>query len=64
MRTHPVRVGHLVVGLVFLGLAGSWALLETDLVGLETLAWLAPTTLVVAGVVGLVALFLRRSARE
>jgi hypothetical protein len=26
MRTHPVNVAHLVFGLVFLGVAGCWAL--------------------------------------
>ena len=55
MRTHPLNVTNLVVGLVFLGLAGSWALQEAGAVDFDQLRWLLPLTLVVAGVVGLVA---------
>jgi len=55
MKTHPLNVSYLVVGLVFLGIAGSWALRAADLVNPGQLDWLFPLTLVVAGVVGLVA---------
>jgi len=55
MRTHPLNVSYLVVGLVFLGLSGSWALRESGVVDLGEAEWLLPATLVVAGVVGLVA---------
>jgi hypothetical protein len=55
MRTHPLNVTYLVVGLVFLGLAGSWALRESGLVVLDDAEWLLPLMLVAAGVVGLVA---------
>ena len=55
MRTHPLNVTYLVVGLVFLGLAGSWALRASGLVVLEDADWLLPLMLVAAGVVGLVA---------
>jgi hypothetical protein len=63
-RTHPLNVSYLVVGLVFLGLAGSWALREAGVVDLGEVRWLFPLTLVVAGLVGLVAMAakgLRRS---
>ncbi len=55
MRTHPLNVSYLVVGLVFLGLSGSWALRESGVVDLGDAEWLLPATLVVAGVIGLVA---------
>lgn len=55
MRTHPLNVSYLVVGLVFLGLAGSWALRASGVVDLGEAEWLLPLTLVVAGGVGLVA---------
>jgi hypothetical protein len=61
MRNHPVNFSYLVVGLVFLGLAGSWALRESGLVDLGGLRWLLPLTLIVAGVVGLVAFAARRN---
>lgn len=54
-RTHPVNVSYLVVGLVFLGIATSWALRQAGVVDLAEVRWLLPLTLVVAGVVGLVA---------
>ena len=55
MKKHPLNVGHLVVGLVFLGIAGSWLLRETGVIDLDEVQWLLPLTLVVAGVIGLVA---------
>lgn len=55
MKTHPVNVSYLVVGLVFLGIAGSWALRESGVVDVGEVQWLFPLTLVTAGVIGLVA---------
>jgi len=55
MKTHPVNVSYLVVGLVFLGIAGSWALRESGVVNVGEVQWLLPLTLVMAGVIGLVA---------
>jgi len=55
MKTHPVNVSYLVVGLVFLGIAGSWALRESGVVDVGEFQWLLPLTLVMAGVIGLVA---------
>ncbi len=46
-------VVHLVVGLVFLGLAGLWALAASGVVDSED-TWLVPGLLVVAGAAGLV----------
>jgi hypothetical protein len=54
-RTHPLNVSYLVVGLVFLGIAGSWALRVAGVVAATDVRWLLPLVLVAAGVVGLVA---------
>ena len=53
--THPLNVSYLVVGLVFLGIAGSWALRTAGIVDNRDVGWLLPAVLVAAGVVGLVA---------
>ncbi len=66
MRTpgfHPLNVSYLVVGLVFLGLAGSWGLREAGIVDLAQVQWLLPLILVVAGLVGLVAMIAKGIAR-
>lgn len=55
MKTHPLNIGYLVVGLVFLGIAASWALREAELIELGEVRWLLPLTLVIAGAVGLIA---------
>ncbi len=65
--THPLNVSYLVVGLVFLGLAGAWALRTAGVVDTRELGWLLPLTLVGAGAVGLVgfaAKGLRRSRSQ
>ena len=53
--THPLNVSYLVVGLVFLGLSGSWALRTAGVVNNHDVGWLLPLVLVTAGAVGLVA---------
>lgn len=53
--THPVSVAYLVVGLVFLGLAGSWALREAGVVDSGEARWALPLILVLAGLLGLLA---------
>jgi hypothetical protein len=55
MKTHPLNVSYLVVGLVFLGLAGSWLLGENGVIDLDSIQWLLPVTLVGAGAIGLIA---------
>ena len=50
-----VKVAHLVFALLFLGAAGIWALVETDVITAERLTVLAPALLIAAGVVGLAA---------
>ena len=61
MKTHPLNVSYLVVGLAFLGIAGSWALRESGVI--DSVDWLLPLTLVVAGGIGLVA-FVAKSLRR
>jgi hypothetical protein len=53
--THPLNVSYLVVGLIFLGIAGSWALHSSGVVDTEGVEWLIPAVLVAAGAIGLVA---------
>jgi hypothetical protein len=53
---HPVNVGHLVMGLAFLGLVGVWALIVNDVVDNEDIRWLLPVPWVLAGLGGLAAL--------
>lgn len=50
-----VKVPHLVLGLLLLGAAATWALLATGVVDADTLPYLGPGLLVAAGVVGLAA---------
>lgn len=52
---HSVKVPHLVFGLLFLGVAGIWALGASDVISGEHLAVLGPAVLIIAGVVGLAA---------
>jgi hypothetical protein len=52
---HPVNVGHLVMGIAFLGLALIWALIESGVASASDLRWLLPVPWVAAGVVGLAA---------
>ena len=49
----PVSIPHLVMGLVFLGIAGSWGLQEAGVIGSVEVQWVLPLILVTAGAVGL-----------
>jgi hypothetical protein len=52
---HPVNIGHLVMGVAFLGLVVIWALIESGAASASDLRWMLPVPWVAAGVVGLVA---------
>lgn len=52
---HPVNVGHLVMGLAFLGLVAVWAIVQSDAVDDDDIRWLLPLPWVLAGAAGLVA---------
>lgn len=53
-RRHPLELGPLVVGIVFLGIVAAWALVELGVVGLPDAAWLLPAVLIGAGGMGVV----------
>ncbi len=61
---HPVNIGHLVMGLAFLGLVVIWALIAGDVVRGDDIRWLLPVPWVLAGGAGLLATALaaRRSS--
>src|SRR5680860_979913 len=50
-----VKIPHLVFGLLFLGIAGVWALVLTDVITEDRLTIIAPAVLIGAGVIGLAA---------
>jgi hypothetical protein len=54
-QSRGTSVPHLVMGLVFLGLAGSWVLHEVGVIESVQVQWLLPLILVVAGAAGLLA---------
>ncbi len=53
--TKPLNIGYLVVGLVFIGLSGTWLLNETGVIDPEGFQWLLPAILLGAGLIGLFA---------
>ena len=50
-----LSVMHLVMGLVFLGIAGLWGLHAADVIGSVDVKWLVPLIFVFAGAAGLLA---------
>lgn len=52
---HTVNVGHLVMGLAFVGLVAVWGAVELDLVPDDNVRWLLPLPWVFAGAAGLIA---------
>jgi hypothetical protein len=60
---HPVSIGHLVMGLAFLGLVGVWGLVQADVVGGDDIRWLLPVPWVLAGLAGLLATTLSNRGR-
>jgi hypothetical protein len=60
---HPVNVGHLVMGIAFLGLVGVWALIQSDTVNGSDVRWLLPVPWVLAGLAGLLAIGVSGSKR-
>jgi hypothetical protein len=60
---HPVNVGHLVMGLAFIGLVGIWSLIVNDVVDDEDIRWLLPVPWVLAGLGGLAALAISGSRK-
>lgn len=56
---HPVNVGHLVMGVAFLGLTVVWALIASDTVEYDEARWLLPLPWLAAGAAGLVVSLVR-----
>ncbi len=59
-----VKVPHLVMALLFLGAVAVWALVASDAVGPDQVAFLVPGVLVAAGVLGLLASVLSGRGRR
>lgn len=64
MNSRQTSIPHLVTGLVFIGLAGAWALHEAGVVGTVEVEWLLPLVLVAAGAAGLLATLARGAGRD
>lgn len=54
-RNRPVKIGYLVIGLVYLGLSMTWLLNETGVIEPDGYEWLVPAILLGAGLIGLFA---------
>jgi hypothetical protein len=61
---HPVNIGHLVMGIAFLGIVGVWALIQADVVDGADIRWLLPVPWVLAGGAGLTAVAVSGSRRR
>lgn len=61
---HPVNVGHLVMGIAFLGMVLVWALITADVVEGDEIRWLMPIPWVAAGGAGLVAVAVNARRRS
>lgn len=57
---HPVNIGHLVMGVAFVGLVVVWALVRSETVRLEDAGWILGLPWLAAGAAGLLATVLRR----
>jgi len=53
-RRHPLEIGPLVFGLVFLGIVAAWGLFELGVVSAADTAWILPIVLIGAGALGVV----------
>jgi branched-subunit amino acid transport protein len=63
VNRNPVRIGHLVMGILFAVFVALWALVDTDVVDHSQLRWLVPVPFLIAGVAGLAASALRQRGR-
>jgi hypothetical protein len=61
-QRHPLEIGPLVFGLVFLGVVAAWGLFELGVVTAADTAWILPIVLIGAGALG-VALALTKPRR-
>ena len=61
---HPLNIGHLVMGLAFLGLVVIWTFVITGVVADDDVRWLLPVPWVLAGGAGLLATALAARRRS
>jgi hypothetical protein len=52
---HPINIGHLVMGVAFLGFFVNWALIQSSTLEAHDLRWLLPIPWVAAGAAGIIA---------
>jgi hypothetical protein len=64
LKTHPLNVSQLVFGVIFLGIAGFWALRTLGVVDSGDARWLGPLLLVAAGGIGLVGFATKTRGRD
>lgn len=64
MNPNSVRIGHLVMGLVFLLLTGVWGLYVGGAIDSDNLRWLIPLPFLIGGGASLVALALTTRKRQ
>ena len=64
LKTHPLNISYLVIGLIFLGIAGFWALRTLGVVEGQDVRWLGPLMLVAAGGIGLAGFAARSFGRR
>lgn len=63
LRSHSTDMVSLVAGVIFLGVAGTWALARLDLLA-GVRGWLLPVLLIAAGVIGLIGIRPRRQTAQ
>jgi len=61
MKTHPLNVTHLTIGLILLGISAIWGADAAGWTNFADSAYLFPALLIGAGFIGLVAFALRGS---
>lgn len=61
MKTHPLNVTHLTIGLILLGISAIWGADAAGWTNFGDSAYLFPVLLIGAGVIGLIAFALRGS---
>lgn len=61
MKTHPLNVTHLTIGLILLGISAIWGADAAGWTSFGDSAYLFPVLLIGAGVIGLIAFALRGS---
>lgn len=64
MRTHPLNVTHLTLGLILLGIAGLWGANQIGWIDGIDSNYLVPSMFIGAGLIGLLAFGLKGRGRD